>query len=131
MAAPHVAGIAALILEMNPDLTGQEVRNIIEKSTKKIGEISYNNTSDRYNGVWNEKYGYGLVDAYTAVKTACPVTEYAYKTITKNTDIRGCRVEIHDVLVKKGAKLTVNATKSVIFGSGFKMEDGAELEVVQ
>ena len=71
-AAPHVAGIAALILELNSDLTGQQVRDIIEKSTIKVGlrenEGVYLNHSNRPNGTWNKYYGYGLVDALKAVQ---------------------------------------------------------------
>lgn len=72
MAAPHVAGIAALILELNPDLTGQQVRDIIEQSTTKVGmrdyEGEYTTTPGRPNGTWNQYYGYGLVDALKAVQ---------------------------------------------------------------
>lgn len=35
MAAPHVAGLAALILERNPQLSAYKVREIIAKNTKK------------------------------------------------------------------------------------------------
>ena len=72
MAAPHVAGIAALILELNPDLTAQQVRDIIEQSTTKVGmrdyEGEYTTTPGRPNGTWNQYYGYGLVDALKAVQ---------------------------------------------------------------
>lgn len=34
MACPHVAGLAALILERNPSLTAKKVREIIAKNTK-------------------------------------------------------------------------------------------------
>ncbi len=36
MACPHVAGLAALILERNPSLTAREVREIIARNTKKL-----------------------------------------------------------------------------------------------
>ena len=35
-ATPHVAGVAALVLSVNPNLTGQQVRNIIESTTQKV-----------------------------------------------------------------------------------------------
>ena len=66
-AAPHVAGVAALILELNPDLTGQQVRDIIEQNTTKVGHLPYQTVSNRPNGTWNEEYGYGLIDAYKAL----------------------------------------------------------------
>ncbi len=65
MACPHVAGLAALILERNPSLTAKKVREIIAKNTKKVGTVPYS-TNKTY-GTWNEYYGYGLIDAYKAV----------------------------------------------------------------
>lgn len=61
MACPHVAGLAALILERNPRLTVTQVNDLIEKNTKKVGPMVYNET--RKNGTWNSHYGYGLIDA--------------------------------------------------------------------
>jgi subtilisin family serine protease len=65
MATPHVAGIAALILERNPSLTLKQVSNIIEQNTRKVGNMSYN--TNKSNGTWNTYYGYGLVNAYSAL----------------------------------------------------------------
>ncbi len=76
-AAPHVAGLAALILERNPDLTGQQVRDIIEQNTIKIGSQEYTIVDGRPNGTWNEEYGYGLIDAYKAL-LATPKKEENY-----------------------------------------------------
>ena len=72
-AAPHVSGIAALMLSVNPNLTGQQVRDIIETTAQKIGSIyeyPYSNSSQHPNGTWNFDMGYGLVDAYAAVQKA-------------------------------------------------------------
>ncbi|WP_312765833.1 S8 family serine peptidase [Epilithonimonas sp.] len=71
-AAPHVSGVAALILSVNPCLTGQQVRDIIEQTSQKIRTdlYTYNNNPARSNGTWNEQMGYGLVDAQAAVLMA-------------------------------------------------------------
>lgn len=66
MACPHVAGLAALILERDSSLTAEEVRRIIAENTVKIGDLPY--SSIKKYGSWNEKYGYGLIDAYRSVK---------------------------------------------------------------
>ena len=66
MAAPHVAGVAALILQRNPDLTASDVRRILAQSADKIGTVGY--TVRKEYGLWNEYYGYGLVNATKAVK---------------------------------------------------------------
>ena len=70
MAAPHVAGVAALILSVNPCLSGKQVRDIIEKTAQKVGNYNYSEQPDRPNGTWNNEMGYGLVDAYAAVQLA-------------------------------------------------------------
>ena len=70
MATPHVSGICALILSVNPSLTGQQVRDIIEQTSQKIGNYTYSITTGKPNGTWNSEMGYGLVDAYAAVNAA-------------------------------------------------------------
>lgn len=72
MACPHVSGVAALILAVNPNLTGAQVRDIIEKTARKVGGYSYTTVSGRPNGTWNNEMGYGLIDAYAAVQAASP-----------------------------------------------------------
>ena len=66
MACPHVAGVAALILERNSELTVDQVNSIICSNTKKVPNLSNYTESNSY-GSWSEQYGYGLVDAYNAV----------------------------------------------------------------
>lgn len=67
MASPHAAGVCALILSVNPNLTGQQVRDIIEQTSQKVGSYTYGTVTGRTNGNWNIEMGYGLVDAYAAV----------------------------------------------------------------
>jgi subtilisin family serine protease len=61
--APIVSGVVALMLSVNPDLTPQEVREIIISSAQKIGNVDYI-------AGWNRKYAYGKIDAYAAVLAA-------------------------------------------------------------
>jgi subtilisin family serine protease len=71
-AAPHVSGIAALMISANPKLTGEEVTRIIEQTANKInpGLYLYGQYQNRYNGNRNQEVGYGLVDAARAVAIA-------------------------------------------------------------
>ena len=65
MSAPHVAGVAALMLERNPDLTVWQVREIIARTARKLDTMTF--TEENEFGLWNEYYGYGLVNALDAV----------------------------------------------------------------
>ena len=69
-ACPHVAGVAALILEVNPALSQKEVADIIELTAQKVGPYSYQTVVGRQNGTWNSETGYGLVSADAAVQMA-------------------------------------------------------------
>ena len=67
-ACPHVAAVAGLVLSINPNLTQKEVADIIESTAQKVGGYNYDSIAP--NGTWNMEMGYGLVDAYAAVKKA-------------------------------------------------------------
>lgn len=84
MACPHVAGVAALILERNSELTVNQVNSIINSNAKKLSGVNFNITKP--DGTWNNEYGYGLVDAYSAVINT-PGTAYI-----QNDTILGTRV---------------------------------------
>ncbi|NIN67140.1 MAG: S8 family serine peptidase, partial [Anaerolineae bacterium] len=61
MAAPHVAGQAALIWSVCPDPTHEEVRSIIDSTA-----------DDRGASGWDPYYGYGRINAVAAVQAATP-----------------------------------------------------------
>ena len=67
-ACPHIAAVAGLVLSVNPNLTQKEVADIIESTAQKVGNYNYDSIAP--NGTWNMEMGYGLVDAYAAVKKA-------------------------------------------------------------
>lgn len=89
LAAPHAAGVAALVLSVNPDLTGQQVRDIIERTAKKVHQnnpYSYLPTTGRPNGTWDDQMGYGLINAYEAVMEAGILDLYMRNSLTDNGD---------------------------------------------
>lgn len=69
-AAPHVSGVAALVLSVNPCITDDEVRRIINLSATKVGAFCYARDASHPDGLWNGEMGYGRVDAYKAVRFA-------------------------------------------------------------
>ena len=71
-ACPQVAAVCALVMSVNPCLTGAEVREIVESTAQKVRPdlYKYKDTIGRPNGTWHREVGYGLVDAYAAVAKA-------------------------------------------------------------
>jgi len=140
-ACPHVAGVAALVLSANSSLSGPEVRNIIERTARKINSYSASNPSGymytdnpsvRPNGTWNEETGYGLVNAYTAVQVATCIDTLTYENIPfPNTDsVFGCdTLIIRDIIIDRGNPLLITAGKTVIIESDFKIEYGSTVTI--
>jgi len=56
-AAPQVAGVVALILAINPDLTLQQITNILNNSADDLGQTGFDNT-----------FGWGRVNAFKSLK---------------------------------------------------------------
>ena len=59
MATPHVAGVAALIKSIRPEYGPDDIRRVLQDTAQDLGEPGR-----------DERYGYGLVDAYAAVSHA-------------------------------------------------------------
>ena len=59
LSAPIVAGVAALVISVNPSLTGAQVQDILRKSADDLGAPG-----------WDPGYGWGRVNAYKAVLAA-------------------------------------------------------------
>ena len=71
-AAPVISGVAALMLEANPDLDPLLLKEIMKHTAERRGEPTYPSI-DPY---WNRDFGWGMVDAYEAVK----LSQYLYDT---------------------------------------------------
>ena len=131
---PTVAGVAALMLSVNPDLSPQEVYTILTQTADKVGGYTYTN------GRCNEM-GYGRLDAYTAVLAA------RNKYIQNVTYSNGSNVvEIYpniyagyavtnnkpygNVVVQVGSNVTFKARNRIELHPGFRVEQGATFRAV-
>ncbi len=133
MACPHVAGVAALVLERDPELTVTQVNSIICRNAKKISGVSFNETKP--DGSWNEEYGYGLVDAYSSVINTPKIVYIQNDTITGTRTISADiiyvgrdvadRKEHGDVILGQG-DITLNA-KSVTIKNSTTVPLGTKL----
>jgi kexin len=69
-ASPQAAGVAALVLEANPNLTWRDVRLVLAKSARK-NDATDSDWKLNGGGLWvNHKYGYGILNAASAVNIA-------------------------------------------------------------
>ena len=66
MATPHVSGVAALMKEAYPALKPEHIKDILHRSAESKGGASYPGKDGKY----NTKYGWGMLDAYGAVRRA-------------------------------------------------------------
>ena len=96
VAAPHVSGVAGLMFSINPSLTGQDVRDIIEQTAQKVHSnmYDYSDIVGRTNGLWCETMGYGLLDAHRAVLKA------AYHKVYGDTALTLCDTGRHAYTVR-------------------------------
>ncbi len=73
MAAPVVAGVAALLLSYYPDLSARQLKYILEKSAVPITDkVKLPGTDDKVNLADISKTG-GMVNAYEAIKLAATI----------------------------------------------------------
>lgn len=69
-AAPHVSGVAALMLSKYPDLTYSQVLRAIQLSCTKLSGYTYSKDSGSPAGSRNNEVGYGLINARDALSRA-------------------------------------------------------------
>ncbi|MCU0350674.1 MAG: S8 family peptidase [Flavobacterium sp.] len=135
MAAPHVSGVAALILSVNPCLSQKAVHDIICKSGQKIGGVPYNlNTRDIRLGSWNNEMGHGLVNAEFCLQLADNFylqknNENGFKNYLYRRFEAGANVDPSntsgDYTVDPNADVTLRATESITLKEGFHAKAGS------
>lgn len=129
MAAPHVAGVIALIVSARPDLAGDvdTIQFILEHSgvRKTTGEGCGGDTAD---AVPNNVYGHGRLDAFAAVQLALALDNRAPVAVADEAmTTEGTTVDI-DVLANDvdpdGDPLTVTGASAPANGTATVAADG-------
>ena len=136
-ACPQVAGVAALILSIRPDLRQDQVRQAIESNCTKLSAYSFSTYSSHPNGTWNNDVGYGLVNAYEAVRSVIPTitgpSEFCYgqtKTYSVNNAPAGFTwgKSSNLTITGSGSSVSVSATSA---GPGWISVNSGSTELVR
>jgi subtilisin family serine protease len=112
-AAPVVSGIVALMLSVNPNLTTQQVRDIIESTAQKVKASKYGYNLTEANGAYDDEMGYGLVNAHAAVLAAMPCksdSPLVYGVITHNTAWNTPIHAVGNIIIPNNVTLTISSS---------------------
>ena len=123
-AAPHVSAIAALILSVAPQLTGQQVVHLIQQSAQKIDGYMFNYYNNKKDGTWNEQVGYGLVDAYASLVTNVNGNYY-----NKSVNVDGCYVIIENCLLDYDSEFVNKSYICTQITGKFEVQQGGQFLV--
>jgi len=99
MAAPHVAGTVALVLEANPVLTVEDVYDVLYETAVDLGDI------------WQDtRYGWGRIDAFEAVSL-----------VTLESGIEGFVTDAETEEPLEGVEISISETGRLRYtdGSGY------------
>ena len=76
MAASFAAGVAALMLSENPNLTLQQVDLLLKHNATRYSIFTYNNSPTHLAAPWNSQLGHGALNANSAVLGAQRLAEH-------------------------------------------------------
>jgi subtilisin family serine protease len=106
-ATPLAAGVAALCLSVNSNLTAANVKALLQETADKIDSGNY-----PYSDGWNQYLGYGRINAARAVVTA---PGYTNTPPVKKLTFNGAKGKINLVKKKFKAKLNLVEPPPVAF----------------
>lgn len=66
-ASPIAAGVAALVISANSDMSGAEVGMLLKASAEKVGGLNYVEGLEPLAGGYNVEYGFGRINAASAL----------------------------------------------------------------
>lgn len=134
LAAPMVAGLAALILSISPDLPPDEVEDIIKSTSVNLDNLPGNAA---YAGL----AGSGRIDAYAAVRKtsecyACTAID-TYPQYEEGTGVQlnlpynttGCKIQVGQYTVQPTETITMTGSKEIRLLPGFKTVSGSVVKL--
>jgi serine protease AprX len=117
MAAPHIAGIAALILERYPKLQPMQVKRILMQSAKKLDSSEFDENAQ----------GMGLVDVVKALQIAGQPIAEAQKVTPRPSVKEWTLLEQVNIAVRNTGNETMQAVKASLVGpDGIKVTNAEQ-----
>ncbi|MDO4682705.1 MAG: S8 family serine peptidase [Lautropia sp.] len=113
-AAPMVSGVAALMLQANPNLSWRDVRLVLAQSARRVDSTSPNWTT--FGGLhFNHEYGFGAADADAAVKLA-----RNWQSVGGSSSLRQCgpfRASVNRSIPENATAMPVHPDGSVNYNA--------------
>lgn len=103
MACPNVCGVAAMVLQANPRLSISEIESILKSTATRLTDSTYPTSP-------NMGYGYGLVNAYEAVRSAQGGTPPVDPPTEKTGTVSGRITSTTTGYGISGATITISGT---------------------
>jgi subtilisin family serine protease len=117
-ACPNAAGVVALILSANPNLTQLQARQILESNTDKLSGYTFTNVSGQPNGTWNSEVGHGRVNA-------CKTAWAALQTVPLSITGPSVLCTTNRIFTLQNAPVGANVNWSVSPASLFAVDTGS------
>ena len=112
MAAAHVAGVVALMLSVNPDLTYSQVDWILKHTAYKSPNYTFSTYSGHPDGTWNNELGYGEVSVRSAVYLAQDFSTAPGLVVKDNSSDNGVEPTAHSTTFSSPSIVVKDATNS-------------------
>jgi subtilisin family serine protease len=131
MATPQVAGVIALMYAAMPQSMIQEYKTNPASFSLSVRQYLLDG-ADKIPSL-DGLVASGRLNAYAAVQAAsCATINFTNRTITTDTTVTSCGdINVQNVKVQNGAKLTLDAAGKVNIISGFKVDLGSKFEIVK
>ena len=126
-ACPNAAGVAALVLSVNPLLTAEDVRTIINETADRVPGYTYDSTS--VYGTWNIEMGHGRVNANAAVLLAQTFVPSGVDELTV-LNVQMYPNPTNGMLHFASEISIVKAEVFDLFGRKLMVKDGNDLETI-
>lgn len=128
-ATPIVAGVAALVWGISPNIRAEDVQRILNFTADKIGPYVYSASAATNWLGRSVETGYGRVNAYRAVKATMHVDIYNKSFDNCITPRTNKHIYLEGVTLKTGAEFMGLSTKGITILPPFKAEAGSVLEL--